>query len=137
MSKRLIVSIVAVAFCCAAIVATSATAAGKGRPELATGPASGWVPANAHAARPGGGGHVSNLIWGGGPVMHSTTVVPVFWGSKWANATFVGDKITGLDYLYSHMGGSAYLHTNFEYTDSTGHVNTTSVSISADLMDAS
>jgi hypothetical protein len=137
MSKRLIFSIVAVALCCAAIVATSATAAGRGRPELATGPASGFVPANAHAARPGGGGHVSLLLWGGGPVMHSTTVVPIFWGTKWGNSTFVGDKITGLDYLYSHVGGSSYLHTNFEYTDGSGHVNTTSVSKGADFTDTS
>ena len=107
MSKKLIFSIVTVALCCAAIVATSATAAGSGRPELATGPASGFVPANAHAARPGGGGHVSLLLWGGGPVMHSTTVVPIFWGTQWGNSTFVGDKITGLDYLYSHVGGTA------------------------------
>jgi hypothetical protein len=137
MSKRLIFSIVAVALCCAAIVATSATAAGRGRPELATGPASGFVPANAHAARPGGGGHVSLLLWGGGPVMHSTTVVPIFWGTQWGNSTFVGDKITGLDYLYSHVGGSSYLHTNFEYTDGSGHVNTTSVSKGADITDTS
>ena len=137
MSRRLIVSMVVAALCCAAIVATSATAAGRGRPELATGPASGFVPANAHAARPGGGGHVSLLLWGGGPVMHSTTVVPIFWGAKWGNSTFVGDKITGLDYLYSHVGGSSYLHTNFEYTDGAGHVNTTSVSKGADFTDTS
>ncbi len=137
MSKTLIVSIVAVALCCAAIVATSATAAGRGRPELASGPASGFVPANAHAARPGGGGHVSLLLWGGGPVMHSTTIVPIFWGTRWGNSTFVGDKITGLDYLYSHVGGSSYLHTNFEYTDGSGHVNTASVSKGADFTDTS
>jgi hypothetical protein len=138
MSKRTIVALLAAGFCCAAVVAAStASASGKGRPELATGPASGWVPANAHAARPGGGGHVSNLIWGGGPVMHSTTVVPIFWGSKWGNSTFVGDKVTGLDYFYAHVGGSSYLHTNSEYTDGSGNVNTTSVSKGADLTDTS
>ena len=56
----------------------------------------------------------------------STTVVPIFWGTQWGNSeVLVGDKITGLDYLYSHVGGSSYLHTNFEYTDGSGHVNTT------------
>lgn len=138
MSKRTIVALLVAGFCCAAIVAAStASASGKGRPELAAGPASGFVPANAHAARPGGGGHVSNLLWGGGPVMHSTTVVPIFWGSKWGNSTFVGDKVTGLDNLYSHIGGTSYLHTNFEYTDGAGNVNTTSVSKGSDLTDTS
>src|SRR5262245_16705750 len=107
MSKRLAVAVVAAAVCCAAIVATSATAGTGGRPELATGPASGFVPANAHAARPGGGGHVFLLNWYGGPVMHSTTVVPVYWGTRWTNSTFVNDKVTGLDYFYSHVGGSS------------------------------
>ena len=84
MRKRSIFAAVAACLLCAAVVvASTASASGSGgKPELATGPASGWVPANAHAARPGGGSHVSNLIWGGGPVMHSTTVVPIFWGSE-------------------------------------------------------
>jgi hypothetical protein len=137
MSKKLILSVAVMALCCAAIVATAATAAGKGRPELAAGPASGFVPANAHAARPGGGRHVSLLLWGGGRVMHSTTVVPIYWGTKWGNSTFVGDKVTGLDNLYSHVGGTSYLHTNSEYTDGSGNVNTTSVSKGTNLTDTS
>ena len=76
------------------------------------------------------------LLWHNGPVMHSTTVVPVFWGSKWSNSTFVGDKVDGLDYFYSHVGGSAYLHTNSEYTDGAGNVNTTNVSSSGHLSDS-
>jgi hypothetical protein len=67
--------------------------------------------------------------------MHSTTTVPVFWGSSWSNSTFRGDKQTGLDYLYSHVGGTSYLHTNSEYYDGSGNVNTTSVSKSSDLSD--
>jgi hypothetical protein len=116
-----------------ASVATLTSSATAGRPELATGPASGFVPSR--AARPGGGGHIMQLLWHNGPVMHSTTVVPVFWGNKWSNSTFSGDKVTGLDYFYSHVGGSAYLSTNAEYTDGAGNVNTTNVSRSGDLND--
>jgi len=123
---------------CGAIVVAGASASGNhGRPELASGPASGFVPANAHAANPSRGGHVSNLIWGGGPVQHSTTVIPIFWGTSWGNPTFVGDKVTGLDNLYSHVGGTSYLHTNSEYTDGSGNVNTTSVSKGNDDTDLS
>jgi hypothetical protein len=139
MNKKSILAVVALALACAAIVAVSAASASGagGRPELAAGPASGFVPANAHAAHPGGGGHVSNLIWGGGPVQHSTTTIPIFWGTSWGNSGFVGDKVTGLDYLYSHVGGTSYLHTNSEYTDGSGNVNTTSVSKGSDLTDLS
>lgn len=139
MSKKAILAVVALALACAAIVAVSAASAAArgGRPELASGPASGFVPASAHAAKPGGGGHVSNLLWGGGPVMHATTVVPIFWGTSWGNSNFVGDKVTGLDYLYSHVGGSSYLHTNSEYYDGSGNVNTTSVSKGTDKTDLS
>lgn len=138
MSTKSIVAVVAAALCCAAIVAAgTASASGTGgRPELAAGPASGFVPANAHA-KTARARRVSNLIWGGGPVMHSTKVVPVFWGTSWGNSNFVGDKVSGLDYLYSHVGGSSYLHTNSEYTDGAGHVNTTDVSKNADFTDLS
>ncbi len=57
--------------------------------------------------------------------MHSTTVAPVFWGSSWTNSSFAGDKISGLDYFYSHVGGSA--HTNAEYYDASENVNTTNI----------
>src|SRR6266536_2366771 len=139
MSKKTILAVVALALACAAIVAVSAaSAAGRGgRPELAAGPASGFVPANAHAAQPGAGKHVSNLIWGGGPVMHATTVVPIYWGTSWGNSNFVGDKVTGLDNVYSHVGGTSYLHTNSEYTDNSGNVNTTNVSKGSDQTDLS
>ena len=53
---------------------------------------------------------------------------PVFWGSSWSDAVVDGDKVSGLDYVYSHVGGTPYLHTNSEYSDGAGNVNTTSVS---------
>jgi hypothetical protein len=126
---------VALAIVCL-VSAVGATAAGP--PSIAAGPAFGFVPShNANAAKPNGGGHVSLLQWYGGSVMHSTTVVPVFWGTKWADSSFVGDKPNGLDYFYSHVGGSGYAHTNFEYTDSSGHVNTASISKNGDFIDKS
>ena len=69
--------------------------------------------------------------------MHSTTVVPVFWGSKWSSSTFTGDKVTGLDSFYAHVGGTPYLHTNAEYTDGSGNVDTSAVSKGSDLTDTS
>ncbi len=136
MSFRLIGTVAALV-CATAIAVAGGASAAQGPPSIAAGPAFGYVPShNANAARPGGGGHVMQLQWHNGPVMHSTSVVPVFWGSGWSNSTFVSDKITGLDYFYSHVGGTPYLHTNSEYTDGSGNVNTTSVTkASADKTD--
>jgi hypothetical protein len=120
----------------AGLVAVAAVAAGAnaaGPPPIAAGPAHGFVPSR-DASR-GGHGNKSLLQWHGGPVEHSSTVVPVFWGSSWSNSTFVGDKVKGLDTFYSGVHGTAYLHTNSEYTDSSGHVNTSSVSKGGDLTD--
>ena len=138
MYTRSIFALLAASLCCIAVAASTASASGSGgKPELASGPASGFVPArDAHAAGPAGGGKVFPLKWGGGPVMHSTTVVPVYWGTKWSNSSFKGDKVTGLDTFYNGVGGTAYAHTNSEYTDGSGqHVNTADVSKSANQID--
>jgi hypothetical protein len=103
---------------------------------MQAGAALGLVPSH-NAKRQRAGSHLFLLQWYGGPVMHSTTVVPLFWGSSWTSSTFTGDKVTGLDYFYSHVGGSAYAHTNSEYYDGSGNVNTSSISKSTDLRDAS
>jgi hypothetical protein len=138
MSRKWIVAVVgATLVCLASVVAVAgdASAAG-GPPSIAAGPAFGFVPSR-NANHGGSHGHVSLLQWNNGPVQHSTTVIPVFWGSAWSNSTFTGDKITGLDYLYGHVGGSAYAHTNSEYTDSAGNVNTTSIGKGSDKTDTS
>lgn len=127
MSTRWVVAAIASIVCLGA-PAGSASAA---HPSLVAGPASGIVPARGVTPL---APFVSNLVWHGGPVMHSTTVVPVFWGSSWSGSTFRGDKITGLDYLYSHVGNTPYLHTNYEYTDGSGHVGL-GVSKGTDLND--
>jgi hypothetical protein len=64
-------------------------------------------------------------------------VTAIFWGTKWANASFVGDKITGLDSFYGGIGGSNYAKTNTEYTDTTGGHVSTSVSYHGHLIDTS
>jgi hypothetical protein len=122
----------ALAACLVAVAAVAGTAgAAGGPPPIAAGPAHGFVPSR-NAGR-GGHGHQSPLQWHGGPVQHMTTIVPVFWGSGWSNPA---DKITGLDYFYSNVHGTPYLHTNSEYTDGTGNVSTTNISKGSDLTDS-
>jgi len=137
MSSKWMIATVVAGACLACLVAAAAGAAG-GPPSVAAAPAFGFVPSH-NVANAGAGktrGHVQLLQWYGGPVMHSTTVVPVFWGSKWSSSSFVGDKITGLDNLYSSIHGTPYARTNGEYYDGSGtNVNTTNISKSADLND--
>jgi hypothetical protein len=85
------------------------------------------------AAKPGGS---PNLIWHGGNIMDSTTVTTIFWGPSWADASFAGDKMTGLDGFYRGVGGSGYAGTNTEYNDSNSYVGT-SVNFVTSYMDLS
>jgi hypothetical protein len=135
-SKRIVAAVVATV-CLASIVAGARTSTAAGGPSSrAAGPAFGFVLSrNANHQKPRG--HLLLLSWHSGPVMHSTSVVPVFWGSSWTSSSFTGDKISGLDYVYSHVGGTPYAHTNSEYYDGTGNVNTTSISKGSDLTDSS
>jgi len=72
-------------------------------------------------ARPRGGS--PNLTYHGGPVMRQGAYVePIYWGARWSNSSFAGDKISGLLSFYSGFGRSDYDATNTEYTDSSGHV---------------
>lgn len=50
----------------------------------------------------------------------SASTTAIFWGGSWG--TYTGDKMSGLDSLYQGVGGSNYLGTTTEYTDSTGPV---------------
>jgi hypothetical protein len=127
---------VVAALCVAGIVAAGSSARVGNVPDaLDAQPAHGFVPSrNANA---GGGSHYFALQWHNGPVMHATTVVPVYWGSSWGNQSFVGDKVTGLDTFYSGVGGTAYARTNGEYSDSSGSVNTTSIGKSGNKTDTS
>ena len=111
-------------------VVGSASAAGP-PPGIAAGPAFGFVPSrNAnHAVHQG---RILPLQYHGGPVQHSTTVIPIFWGSA---SAFGGDKVSGLDALYHGIGGTPYAHTNSEYTDGNGAVNTTAITNGTNVFD--
>src|SRR5215470_5700079 len=80
-----------------------------------------WARDAQPAARPS---KSPNLIYHGGTVMHGTFVEPIFWGTSWSNATFTGDKVSGLQTFYTGISNSSYAATNSEYTDGTGHVGT-------------
>jgi hypothetical protein len=139
MNFKSVLAAVVATVCLASVVAAAGTAtAAGGPPSFAAGPAFGFVPSrNAnHANHAGARGHVSLLTWHFGPVMHSTTVAPIYWGSNWSNTSFRGDKISGLDTFYSNVHGTGYAHTNSEYTDSAGNVNTTNISKSNNATDA-
>jgi hypothetical protein len=116
--------------CLIAMAAWAAATAPASASELATGhagPMSGLVHAKGltHSGKPGGGG-TPNLIYHGGPVITSGTVVrAIFWGTRWSDPAFVSDKISGMASFYSNVGKMAYMATNSEYTDSSGaHVST-------------
>jgi hypothetical protein len=137
--KWMVAVVVATLGLASGIAAAASAGPAAGPPSVAASPAFGFVPSHnvSNASQAKGGGRVQLLQWSGGPVMHSTTVVPVFWGSKWSSSSFTNDKVTGLDYLYAHIGNTAYARTNGEYTDGSGNVNTTNISKGADLTDTS
>lgn len=62
-----------------------------------------------------------NLINHGGPIMTSSVVKAIFWGTSWPG--YSGDKITGLGSFYTGADGSNYMGTNTEYTSSNGAVS--------------
>jgi len=122
--KRLSIAVAMAAAVCAVALATSPGQGdpnrGQGQPQAPEPPIAGIHWARDHApARPGGGS--PNLIYHSGPVMtQGAYVEPIYWGARWSDATFIGDKISGLQSFYSGFGGSSYEATNTEYTDSSG-----------------
>src|SRR5437763_8920908 len=57
--------------------------------------------AKGQAPPPGGGRPTANMTYHGGPVMTlAPQVTAIFWGAKWGDAAFTGDKISGLDTFY-------------------------------------
>jgi hypothetical protein len=61
-----------------------------------------------------------------GSVLKTSKTMAIFWGPQWTNASFAGDKITGLDSFFSGFGGSNFAGTTTEYYDSTGYITRTS-----------
>jgi hypothetical protein len=100
--------------------------AGEVQPGKADPPALGlqWAREFVHGAAPAGRGNSPNLVWHNGAIMNNATTAAIFWGTRWSNASFQGDKISGLDSWYSGVGGSPYITTNTEYTGTNGQVGT-------------
>ena len=69
------------------------------------------------------GNRSPNLTNHGGPIMTSSVVVPVFWGTQWSSSTFVGDKQSGMNSFYAGWSGSKYSKTTTEFGSSNGQVS--------------
>lgn len=67
-------------------------------------------------------GNNANMTYHGGPIMPYTVSESIFWGPKWGNSSFVGDKISGLDTWYAGFSNSNYAKTSDEYTGTNGQV---------------
>ena len=62
------------------------------------------------------------MTYHGGKIMPTAVTQAIFWGPSWKNASFAGDKITGLDSWYDGHSNSNYAKTVDEYTGSNGQV---------------
>ena len=72
-----------------------------------------------HARRPGGS---PVMTYHGGKIMPTSVSKAIFWGASWANSSFVGDKVTGLDSWYTGHNGSNSAKTVNEWTGTNGQV---------------
>ena len=84
----------------------------------------------------GNAGGSPDMTWHGGTVMPTSVTEAIFWGAGWADSSFVGDKISGLDSWYSGYGSSHYADASNEYSGSNGQVTST-VSYLGHLVDTS
>jgi len=82
----------------------------------------------------------NDLIYHGGIILPSVTTKAIFWGTSWGSYT--GDKISGMDKWYSHVGtvsggsGSSYEATVNEYTDSAKQQVTTAITYGGHSVDS-
>ena len=74
------------------------------------------------AAKPAGPHSSPLMTWHNGAIMVDSAVQAIYWGPKWSNPSFVGDKITGLDSWYQGFNNSHYAATSNEYTGTNGQV---------------
>lgn len=77
------------------------------------------------------------MNYNGGKIMPTVVSKAIFWGPKWANATFVGDKITGLNAWYAAHNNSNYAKTVNEYTGTNGTVGSTTLVHQGHIVDTS
>jgi hypothetical protein len=73
-----------------------------------------------HSASRNSSGGSPLMTYHGGTVLHASRTAAVFWGTSWTNASFAGDKMTGMDRFFDGFGGSEYAGTDNEYSDSAG-----------------
>lgn len=109
------------------------------RTDLRVGPMLGVVHAKGAppAAGPGGGSN-PNMSYHSGAVMNAgAAVTPIFWGPSWGTSSYAPDVKPGLEGLYRAFGGSSYMNTNTEYTDSAGRLVSSGVTVSASVVDTS
>ncbi len=91
----------------------------------------------AKGAPPNPAGNKSpQMTWHGGDIMTTAVTKAIFWGTSWGSASFVGDKITGLDSWYSGASGSNYNTTSDEYTGTNGQVSPI-ISYTGNIVDVS
>ena len=67
----------------------------------------------------------ADMTYHGGIILPSVAAQAIFWGPSWTNASFVSDKISGIDSWYPGFSGSNYAKTSDEYTGSNGQVGPT------------
>src|SRR5262249_49911116 len=67
----------------------------------------------------------------------TSEVHAIFWGTSWGNASFVGDKVTGIDSFYNAASNTSYLGTNTEYTDASATHVSSSTSYQGHVADVS
>ena len=97
-----------------------------------------WTRNVAHAH---GAGSNPDMTYHSGPILPSTTVKAIFWGSSWPS--YAGDEITGLDNWYKYVGttknggGSSYQATVNEYTDAAGQQVGTAITYQGHVVDGS
>ena len=91
-----------------------------------------WTRGAAASSKPASG---VDMSYHGGPILPSTSVKAIFWGSSWPSSA--GDKITGLDKWYTGVRGTSYAATVDEYTDAAGKSVSSSISYSGHIVDSS
>lgn len=66
------------------------------------------------------------MTWHGGDVLTVSKTYAIYWGPDWNNATFAGDKITGLTAFLQGWSGSDYAGVLTEYSGANGPITATS-----------
>jgi len=106
------------------VVGTAAASSGATGPRVVADPvAHGLI----HVRRAAGHSpkRTPNMTYHGGKILPTVVTKAIFWGPSWANSTFVGDKVSGLDSWYTGASASNYTKTVDEYTGTNGQVGAT------------